>query len=161
MLLFCHVYILIWESNELCVHGIWKGITFTGWLSCVWLFCGLVDCSLLGASVYWTSQARRLECVAISFSRGSSQPRDRTCVPHTGLPRQEDWTGLPFPSPGDLPNPGIEPASPTLASGFFTAEPPGKPRLLENKAKKRWEHEKSHPSPKEKKFLGISSWSRG
>ena len=32
----------------------------------------------------------------------------------TRLPRQEDWTGLPFPSPGDLPNPGIEPASPTL-----------------------------------------------
>ena len=84
MLLFCHVYILIWESNELCVHGIWKGITFTGWLSCVWLFCGLVDCSLLGASVYWTSQARRLDWLAISFSRGSSQPRDRTCVPHTG-----------------------------------------------------------------------------
>ena len=44
-----------------------------------------------------------------------------------GLPRQEYWTGLPFPSPGYLPNPGIEPISPTLAGGFFTAEPPGKP----------------------------------
>ena len=33
-----------------------------------------------------------------------------------------------FPSPGDLPNPGIEPVSPALASGFFIIEPPGKPR---------------------------------
>ena len=45
-----------------------------------------------------------------------------------GFPRQEDWSGLPFPSPGDLPDPGIKPASPTLAGSFFTTEPPGKPR---------------------------------
>ena len=44
-----------------------------------------------------------------------------------GFPRQEHWTGLPFPSPGDLPNPGIEPASPTLEGTFFTTKPPGKP----------------------------------
>ena len=43
-----------------------------------------------------------------------------------GFPRQEYWSGLPFPSPGDLPNPGIKPMSPTLADGFFTAEPRGK-----------------------------------
>ena len=46
-----------------------------------------------------------------------------------GFPRQEHWSGLPFPSPGDLPDPGIEtasPASPELADGFFTTEPPGK-----------------------------------
>ena len=43
--------------------------------------------------------------------------------------RQEYWSGLPFPSPGDLPDPGTEPASlvsPALAGGFFTTEPPGK-----------------------------------
>ena len=40
--------------------------------------------------------------------------------------RQEYWRGLPFPPPGDLPNPGTEPASPVLAGGFFTTEPPGK-----------------------------------
>ena len=34
---------------------------------------------------------------------------------------------LPFPSPGDLPNPGIEPTSPALAGKFFTTQPPGKP----------------------------------
>ena len=42
------------------------------------------------------------------------------------FPRQEYWSGLPFPSPGDLPGPGIEPVSPALAGGFFTTEPPGK-----------------------------------
>ena len=42
--------------------------------------------------------------------------------------RQEYWSGLPFPSPGHLPEPGIEPASPALAAGFFTTAPPGKPK---------------------------------
>ena len=45
----------------------------------------------------------------------------------TGFGRQGHWSGLPFPSPGDLPVPGIKPESPALAGGFFTAEPPGKP----------------------------------
>ena len=44
-----------------------------------------------------------------------------------GFPRQEYWSRLQFPSPEDLPNPGVEPISPALASGFFIAEPPGKP----------------------------------
>ena len=47
-----------------------------------------------------------------------------------GILRQERWNGLPFPSPGDFPNLGIEPASPpspALAGRFFTTEPPGKP----------------------------------
>ena len=41
--------------------------------------------------------------------------------------RQEYWSGLPFHSPGDLPDPGIKPASPIFAGRFFTAEPPGNP----------------------------------
>ena len=47
-----------------------------------------------------------------------------------GFSRQEYWSGLPFSPPGDLPNPGIEPASlasPALAGGFFTTVPPGEP----------------------------------
>ena len=40
--------------------------------------------------------------------------------------RQECWSGLPFPSPGDLPNPGIEPGSPTLQADALPSEPPGK-----------------------------------
>ena len=46
-----------------------------------------------------------------------------------GFPRLEYWTVLPFPSPGDLPNPGIEPMSPALAGRFYTTEPPGKPEI--------------------------------
>ena len=42
-----------------------------------------------------------------------------------GFPRQEYWSGLPFPPPGHLPDPGIEPMSPASAGGFFTAEPLG------------------------------------
>ena len=41
--------------------------------------------------------------------------------------RQEYWSGLPFPYPGDLPNPGIEPRYPALAVRFFTTELPGIP----------------------------------
>ena len=41
--------------------------------------------------------------------------------------RQEYWSGLPCPSPGDLRDPGIEPASPAEAGGFFTLKPPEKP----------------------------------
>ena len=50
-----------------------------------------------------------------------------------GFPRQEYESGLPFPPPGDLPNPRVEPTSPTWQVGFFclliflTSEPPGKP----------------------------------
>ena len=42
-----------------------------------------------------------------------------------GFLRQEYWSVLPFPSPGDILNPGIEPRSPAFAGGFFTTEPPG------------------------------------
>ena len=55
-----------------------------------------------------------------------------------GLSRREHWSGLSFPSPGDLPDPGIEPGSPALASGHFTAEPPGNPRWPVNGAQGKW-----------------------
>ena len=44
-----------------------------------------------------------------------------------GISRQEYWSGLPFPSPGDLPDPGIEPSSPALQADSLPSEPPGKP----------------------------------
>ena len=47
-----------------------------------------------------------------------------------GCPRQEHWNGFPVSLPGDLPGPGIKPASPALAGTFFTTEPPGKPNIL-------------------------------
>ena len=53
-----------------------------------------------------------------------------------GFPRQKYWSGLPFPFPGYLPDPGIEPVSPALAGGFLTTEQSGKQReaLHNNKA---------------------------
>ena len=54
-----------------------------------------------------------------------------------GFPRQEYWSGLLFPPPGDLPDPVMEPespASPALAGGFFTTELPGKPKSLNRNA---------------------------
>ena len=53
-----------------------------------------------------------------------------------GFSRQEYWSGLSCSPPGDLPHPGIEPASPkspALAGRFFTTEPPGKPQSKTNK----------------------------
>ena len=53
----------------------------------------------------------------------------------TEFPRQEYWSRLPFPPPGDLPDPGVKPtspASPALAGRFFTTEPPENPYVIES-----------------------------
>ena len=47
--------------------------------------------------------------------------------PSMEFSRQEYWSGLPFPSPGDLPDPGIKPGSPALQADALSSEPPGKP----------------------------------
>ena len=66
-------------------------------------------------------------------------PKDYSPPGYRGLfmkfPRQEYWSELPFPTPGDLPNSGIEPRSPALAGRFFTIGPPGKPELQWIKSK--------------------------
>ena len=49
-------------------------------------------------------------------------------LPSVGFSRQEYWIGLPFPSSGDLPNPGIKPRSPALQADALTSEPPGNPQ---------------------------------
>ena len=128
-------------------------------------------------------QARILEWVAMSSSRGSSQPRDWTRVSHTidrfftiwaireaqrkpkkdwsevkslshvqlfatpwtvahqaprsmGFSRQEYWSGLPFPSPGDLTDPGIEPGSPAVQADTLLSDLPGKPQSMSNKMRR-------------------------
>ena len=50
--------------------------------------------------------------------------------PSMGFSRQEYWSGLPFPSPGDPPDPGIKPRSPTLEADALTSEPTGKPNKI-------------------------------
>ena len=69
------------------------------------------------------------EIVSHSVMSDSTTPWTVVCQAalSMGFPRQEYWSGL----PGDLTDPGIEPASPLLAGGFFTTEPPGK-RALTN-----------------------------
>ena len=62
-----------------------------------------------------------------------------------GFPRQEYWSELPFPSPGDLPDPEIEPTSPAPAGGFLTTKPPGKP-ILSHKLQDR-PHGPVHKTP--------------
>ena len=65
--------------------------------------------------------------------------------PSMQFSRQEYWSGLPFPSPGDLPNPGIEPRSPALQADSLPSEPQGKffdcvdHNKLENKTKARYQ----------------------
>ena len=93
---------------------------------------------LSGSSVHRVLQARKLEWVAIPFSRGFSQPRDQTRVSCTAggfftswatREAQEYWSGWPIPSPGDLPDPGIEPGSPTLQADSLPTELSGKPGI--------------------------------
>ena len=126
-----------------------------------------MDCSPPGSSVDGVSQARILESVAFSFSRGYSWARDQTLIScigrqilyhwatreagssmcsvvsdsatlwtvawqaplSMGFSRQEYWSGFPCPPPGDLPNPGIKPRSPTLQVDSLPSKPPKKPPI--------------------------------
>ena len=71
-------------------------------------------------SQFWLSCACMLSCVRLFVTPWTVAHQAPLS---TGFPRQEYWSGLPFPSPEDLPDPGIEPTSlesPALAGGFFT-----------------------------------------
>ena len=74
-------------------------------------------------------------CVCVCTRAKSLQSCPTLCDPWTvacqaplsmGFSRQEHWSGLPFPSPGDLPDPGIEHGSPALQAGSLPSEPLGK-----------------------------------
>ena len=67
--------------------------------------------------------ARRVRLPATPWTAAYQAP------PSMGFSRQEYWSGLSFPSAGDLPDPGIEPGSPAFQADALTAEPPGKPEL--------------------------------
>ena len=64
-----------------------------------------------------------------------------------GFSKPEYWSGLPLPSPGDLPDPGIKLASPALAGGFYPTEPPQKPQALPSLGFSRQEHWSGLPFP--------------
>ena len=135
-------------------------------LSFVWFFWDPMDCSPWGSSVCEIFQARKwVDCHFLQ--QGSSQPRDWilgsciSCIDKVkslscvrlfatpwiiayqaplsgGFSRQGYWSGSPFPYLGDLPNPGIEPGSPTLQADALPSEPPGKLVMLLHKTKAIW-----------------------
>ena len=70
---------------------------------------------------------------SLSHIRLFCKPMDCSLPGSMGCPKQEYWSGLPFPSSRNLSNSGIKPMSPALAGRFFTAEPPGKPSILISK----------------------------
>ena len=68
-------------------------------------------------------------CICTQLCPTLCTPWTVACQAHLSMEfsRQEYWSGLPFPTPEDLPKPRIEPTSPALAGGFFTTVPSGKP----------------------------------
>ena len=93
-------------------------------------------CDPVDYTVHRILQARIRKWAAIPLSGGSSQPRDWTqvsCISGRFFTSwvtreaQEDCSGWPIPSPGDLPGPGFEPGFPALQADSLPAEPPGKP----------------------------------
>ena len=67
---------------------------------------------------------------AVSYSHGTPRTVARQAPLSMGFSRQEYWSGLPCPPPGNPPDPGIEPGVSCIAGRFFTAEPPGKPCMV-------------------------------
>ena len=91
-------------------------------------------------------------CLLSYFSRVwlFATPRTEACQAplFVGFSRQEYWSGLPFPPPGELPNSGIKPTSPVtlaLAGRFFTTELPGKPNISISTANFPWNTTSLHP----------------
>ena len=72
------------------------------------------------------SEVKSLSRVQLFATHGLEPTRSHSLQP-TDRSRQEYWSGLPFPSPGDLPDPETEPRSPTLQADALPSEPPGKP----------------------------------
>ena len=86
----------------------------------------------------------KLHCVALALSHTRLSETPWTVAhqapPSTGFPRQEYWSGLPFPTPGDLPTPGIEPRTPTLQAqaDSLPAEPQRKPKAYPFSRRSSW-----------------------
>ena len=119
--LFCS-YNSLGKSTGMGCHTLLQGIFQTLALNPGLLHCRQILCHLRKAFVYngCPCVCSSLSCVWLFVT-----PWTIACqVPLSmGFSRQESWNGLPYPSPGDLPNPGIEPmslSSPALAGRFFT-----------------------------------------
>ena len=77
--------------------------------------------------VSYKERKRKKESEVAQLCLTLCDPMAYQVPPSMGFSRQECWSGLPFPSPGDLPDPGIKPGSPALQADALPTEPPGKP----------------------------------
>ena len=100
--------------------------------------------SLLLSTVYTNSSAQPL-VLSDSATPGTAAHQAPLSM---GFSRQEYWSGLPCPPPGDLPNPGTEARSPALQADSLPREPPGKPKKRQIQHKKVYTGLKCHPCMK-------------
>ena len=111
----------------LAVQGTLKSLLWSTWLYLAFLI-------LLNTQLHMIGKQEHVLCYALlsgSVVSDSLQPHGREPARFLcpwGWFRQEYWSGLPCPPPGDLPNSGIKPRSPTLLADSFLPEPPGKPK---------------------------------
>ena len=122
---------LIWAQNSKCEKAhIWADEGFpSGMPSLVWRADQSPEITwgafiILQQSIGSCSVTQ--SCLTLATSRTVAHQAPLSM----GSPRQEHWSGLPFPSPGDLANPGTEPTSLAIAGRLFTSEPLGKPAIL-------------------------------
>ena len=89
----------------------------------------LIICQLLLASAFLgtTNLKSESEAAQSCLTLWTTWTVAHQAPPSMGFSRQEYWSGLPFLSPGNLPNPGIKPGSPALQADALPSEPPGKP----------------------------------
>ena len=152
-------------SNLCCsvlLFSILSNLCFSVAKLCLTL-CNPMNCSLPGSSVHGISQAKILEWVAISFSGESSWPRDWTSrvrlsatpstIQSTEISRPEYWSGQPIPSPGDLPDPGIELGYPALQTDSLPTELSGEAPCIGRQVLYRWATRKAQKSHSFKIFL--------
>ena len=102
------------KNHELVSPFYWRNWDWAIKISCLrsWIFCQNQKVKVKSLS--------RVRLFATPWTVAHQAP------PSMGYSRQEYWSGLPIPSPGDLPDPGIESRSPTLQADALTSEPPGK-----------------------------------
>ena len=119
-----------------------------------------MDCRPPGSPVHGLSPGKNTVCVCVKSLSHVRLFATLWTVAHQAplsmrFSKQEYWSGLPFPSPGDLPNLGIEPTSPALQVDSLPSEPPGKPNKPE--IQKRKEKKKILKS-KEKRKAKLRHW---
>ena len=142
-------FFLIAYIHRVCLEHIDLPVDFSAFICPIVLSTTLIDFSMRVSKNYiWTEEfsgfwlvasentllacmhARSLSCVWLFLTPWTVAGQAPLSM---GFSRHEYWSGLPFHPLGDLPDPGIRPASPVslaLASGFFAAEPPGKPKHI-------------------------------